>query len=277
MQYYLKCENCGYLNPLKSEYATFCDHCGKKLGSNYSSWKLEHPAKDFEQFKQEVGLSGSKAEAERRAFKRKISAKTRKTIAIAAVIVVCVVAGAFATQFGKRIAKSFNEVKTPSSWLTSSWQRFGPGADSLLTFETPTSLMPYEHSLAPELATYADLNGAFRNNDADGFRIDLIMLKWKEGNNANLSTIANAAIVEWQSQQLYSQFDYDQHEIMIDGKPAILQKGSYVYQSNTALQFDNLIIVDGDEIRQLLITYGAADDTGSQVAERLLRSVKVGS
>jgi hypothetical protein len=275
--YYLKCENCGYLNPLKSEYATFCDHCGKKLGSSYSSWKLEYPRKDFEQFKQEVGLSGAKAEAEKRAFKRKITAKTRKIVAIAAVIVVCVVAGAFATQFGKRVAKSFTEAKAPSAWLTSSWHSFSPGSGSFIRFETPTALTPYKQNLAPELAVHVDMSQAFQNMDADGFRVTVVTAKYKEAKNANLEAIAGAAIAELQTQQLFTQFDYDQKEILVDGQPAILQKGSYVYKASTALQFDNLVIVHGSEICQLLITYGAADDTGNQVAERLLRSVKVRS
>lgn len=49
---YLKCNNCGYLNVLKTEYQVFCTECNKKFENNYSNWKLSHPERTFEDFKE---------------------------------------------------------------------------------------------------------------------------------------------------------------------------------------------------------------------------------
>lgn len=50
--HYLKCNSCGHLNELKSEYMTFCTSCNKKLENNYSDWKIRNSDQSFDEFKQ---------------------------------------------------------------------------------------------------------------------------------------------------------------------------------------------------------------------------------
>ncbi|WP_320019299.1 hypothetical protein [Labilibaculum manganireducens] len=52
--HYLKCNNCGHLNELKSEYMTFCTKCSKKLENNYSDWKNRNSDRSFDEYKQVV-------------------------------------------------------------------------------------------------------------------------------------------------------------------------------------------------------------------------------
>lgn len=273
--YYLKCNNCGYLNALKSEYATFCDHCGKKLQYNFSSWKLEHPGGDFNKFKEEVGVTGPKAEAERKAFKRKISPQTRKIALIAVVIVICVVAGAFATQFGRRVAKSFSEIKAPAEWLTSNWKPFSPLPSGVISLQLPVNLVQYKQTLPVEMAARVKSDYAYQNGDKDGLKINLVAVQYADSLSVNIDSAAKAVIEEMEAQKDYSQFDYNQKEITINGRPAIVQTGSYVYKASTALQFQNLIVSSGDALCRILMTYGAADDNGNLIAGKLIQSVKI--
>lgn len=50
--HYLKCNRCGHLNVLKTEYQVFCAECDKKLDNSYSNWKLNNPERTFEDFKE---------------------------------------------------------------------------------------------------------------------------------------------------------------------------------------------------------------------------------
>lgn len=54
---YLKCNNCGHLNKIKTEYLTFCTDCNKKLDNNFSDWNNRNPEKTFEEFKKVVCIS----------------------------------------------------------------------------------------------------------------------------------------------------------------------------------------------------------------------------
>ena len=48
---YFKCNNCGHLNSLKTEYQVFCSECKKKFVNNFSDWKRINPSQSFEDFK----------------------------------------------------------------------------------------------------------------------------------------------------------------------------------------------------------------------------------
>lgn len=52
--HYLKCNHCGHLNELKSEYMTFCTNCNKKLENNYSEWKIRNSDQSFDEYKHAV-------------------------------------------------------------------------------------------------------------------------------------------------------------------------------------------------------------------------------
>lgn len=55
--HFLKCNKCGHLNEVKSEYLVFCDNCHTKLENNYNKWKEVNPDKSFEEYKQIVCTS----------------------------------------------------------------------------------------------------------------------------------------------------------------------------------------------------------------------------
>lgn len=61
IMYYLKCEHCGHLNEIKSEYLVFCAGCSKKIESNYTSWSRKNEGKTLQDFKKLVCLSDEQA------------------------------------------------------------------------------------------------------------------------------------------------------------------------------------------------------------------------
>lgn len=50
--HYLKCNNCGHFNEVKTEYLVFCANCNKKLDNSYSEWTKRNSDKSFEDYKQ---------------------------------------------------------------------------------------------------------------------------------------------------------------------------------------------------------------------------------
>lgn len=70
---YLKCEHCGFFNPVKSEYLAFCEKCNKKLIDSYRNWLLRNPEKSFEDYKQIVCVTEEYSNSEKIVNKNKIS------------------------------------------------------------------------------------------------------------------------------------------------------------------------------------------------------------
>lgn len=52
--YFLRCNSCGHLNEVKTEYLIFCSKCKKKIENNYSNWIKRNPGKSFEDYKKMV-------------------------------------------------------------------------------------------------------------------------------------------------------------------------------------------------------------------------------
>lgn len=49
--HYLKCNNCGDFNDVKTEYLVFCAKCNKKLDNSYTEWTKRNSDKSFEDYK----------------------------------------------------------------------------------------------------------------------------------------------------------------------------------------------------------------------------------
>jgi hypothetical protein len=60
--HFLKCNNCGHLNEVKSEYLIFCSDCNKKLDNNFSDWQRRNPEKSLDDFKQLICVSREEIE-----------------------------------------------------------------------------------------------------------------------------------------------------------------------------------------------------------------------
>jgi len=59
--YYLKCEHCGHLNEIKSEYLVFCAGCSKKIENNYTTWSRKNEGKTLEDFKNLICITDEQA------------------------------------------------------------------------------------------------------------------------------------------------------------------------------------------------------------------------
>ena len=55
--HYLKCNVCGHLNEMKSEYLIFCSNCNKKLENNFRDWEKKNPEKTMDDFKKLICVS----------------------------------------------------------------------------------------------------------------------------------------------------------------------------------------------------------------------------
>lgn len=83
--YFLKCNDCGHFNDVKTEYMTLCSKCGKKLDNNYPDWSKRNPDKSFDDYKQLVCCTEIVEEKKKK--KSLFGGKKEKQFMIAFVIV----------------------------------------------------------------------------------------------------------------------------------------------------------------------------------------------
>ena len=134
--HYLKCNNCGHLNEVKSEYQIFCTECNKKLENNYTDWLKRNQEGTFEDFKKLICVS----EKDIRQSTAEPKPKPRKLKYWIGFAVTFAIFYAIAQFGGEAIIKFFKSEKTANEVLDQKWIKETYG-DFGLTVETPIKLI----------------------------------------------------------------------------------------------------------------------------------------
>lgn len=272
---YLHCDGCGHANPLKSEYLTFCDACGKKLPQTFADWRKLHPMASFYEYTQEVGIS-LKTQKSNFLFtwmkKQSQPANRGKVILFFSLFIVLI--AVTGTLFGKRAVFTFIYPKVPASSLYNSWQTATIGRQAL-EISTPVKLWVHDQPMEGEEAKVIEYAKSYRNEDGGGIRIAVNMFSY-QGNVANdLEAAVAASHNSLQLSETASDMDCKSVPVLISGMKGILEEGNYLYKGGIRLAFCNLVMIKGSSRWQIQISYRDDDQVGHQVAQRILKSVKI--
>jgi hypothetical protein len=266
--YYLKCGHCAGMSAMKSEYITFCDHCGKKFPLTYAEWKVRHPEGTLDMYGQERGISGEKYEAMlKKSGRRRFD--LRGKAALITGIVVLIACGTLSAFYGPELVKIFREPKVSQAMLEmDNWRTF---RGNILRIQSPLSLSPVTVRDAPNIRRKAFKGGSY----ADGLVIRMNEAVYLSNASIALEKAAVDVARTMERTVGVSRFSYKSVQMRLNGQEALLQRGSYLLQENSPIEFNSLVVVRGGSRVQLLITHPANDETGRKVAEKIVRSALV--
>lgn len=272
---YLHCDGCGHANPLKSEYLTFCEACGKKLPKTFADWQKHRPMGSFAEYSQEVGISLkiNKPNFMLSWMKAQFQPGNRgKVILFFSVFLVLI--AVTGTLFGKRAVFTFIYPKVPASSLYNSWQTATIGRQAL-EISTPVKLWVHDQPLEGEEAKMIEYAKSYRNEDGGGIRIAVNMYNYQSNAANDLETAMAASHNDMQLSETASDMNCKSVPVLISGMKGILEEGNYLYKGGIRLAFCNLVMIKGSARWQILINYRDDDQVGYQVAQRILKSVKI--
>ncbi|MBO9727881.1 MAG: hypothetical protein J7623_04520 [Chitinophaga sp.] len=272
---YLHCDSCGHANPLKSEYLTFCDTCGKKLPKTFADWQKHRPMGSFTEYTQEVGISLkiNKPNFMVSWMKAQLQPGNRgKVILFFSVFLVLI--AVTGTLFGKRAVFTFIYPKVPASSLYNSWQTATIGRQAL-EISTPVKLWVHDQPLEGEEAKMIEYAKSYRNEDGGGIRIAVNMYNYQANAANDLETAMAASHNDMQLSETATDMNCKSVPVLISGMKGILEEGNYLYKGGIRLVFCNLVMIKGSARWQILINYRDDDQVGYQVAQRILKSVKI--
>ncbi|BAX80635.1 hypothetical protein [Labilibaculum antarcticum] len=104
--YFLKCNECGHLNEVKTEYLTFCSGCKKKLDNSFTNWKINNQEGSFEDYKRLICISEQDVEQLNKTEKKKNTKGIKYWIGFAVFFTIFYVIGQFG---GDKIMNLFRE------------------------------------------------------------------------------------------------------------------------------------------------------------------------
>lgn len=63
--HYIKCNHCGRLVEIKSQYMVFCPACKRKMDNSFAAWSKRNPSRSFEEYLGELAVSETALEGVR--------------------------------------------------------------------------------------------------------------------------------------------------------------------------------------------------------------------
>jgi hypothetical protein len=272
---YLHCDSCGHPNPLKSEYLTFCDACGKKLPQSFTEWRKLRPMASFQEYTQEVGISLKEKSTNGLLTWLKsqtLPANRGKVILFFSLFIVLI--AVTGTLFGKRAVFTFIYPKVPASSLYSNWHTATIGRQAL-EISTPVKLWVHDQPLEGEEAKVIEYAKTYSNEDGGGIRIAVNLYSYISNVANTLEEAVTDSHNSMQLKETATEIDCKSVPVLISGMQGILEEGNYLYKGGIRLAFCNLVMIKGSNRWQIRISYRDDDQIGRQVAQRVLKSVKI--
>ena len=268
--YYLKCNNCGHLNEVKSEYLTFCSSCNKKLENNYSDWIKRNHDKSLDDFKKLICISESDIKNLENVPKPK-KRTLKYWIGFAVAFAIFSAIGQFG---GEAIVDFFKSEKTSKEVLTQEWISEVYGSYGL-SVETPEKLIKSDLPIADNVRQVIDQMDVYEYMSNDGFKIVINSIKYNPAiGQTNLQGAANGSITEMKMQKGVSDLVYTEEHIEKNSIPGFIQKGSYDF-NGIEVEFVNLGFAKDLLLWHVIVLFQSADEVGRIAANRVIESVEI--
>lgn len=272
---YLKCNACAHYNELRSEFLTFCGHCGRKLPDNYSEWKQKHPESDFEAFREEIAVQKETPGIGRFATWKQqylgIVGKRGFMLTLVLIITLAAVAGGY---YGKRVVLNMFYPRVAENVMYVSWETVTIGKKALV-ISTPMHIGVNDKPLDKEIAQLVDYAKSYRNRVVEGMEVEVDMYSYR-GHVSNSLKSAGAAVTrEMERSEEIADLKYATNPVILGGMNALLQEGDYTYKSAIRLSFHNLLLVQGQHRWLVRIRHRADDTTANTAAQRIIKSIRI--
>ncbi len=268
--HYLKCNHCGHLNEVKSEFMVFCMQCEKKIENHFKDWVKKHPDKTFTDWQQLICISESDLN-ETIPAERKKNKSAKYWLGFAVSFAIFYAIGQFG---GKAIVDFFMSDKTPENILEQQWITASYG-ETGLTIETPVRLEKATLEFPEELKPYLVRFDTYNNLSAKGFKVFVNSILYvSELKEVNLQGAADGSVSEMKAQKGVTDFTYQEEETNLGPIPGKMQRGRYK-QDGQGINFINVMYAL--DIRMWHVTVGwlDKDEFGPAAAERVIRSIAI--
>jgi hypothetical protein len=269
--YYLKCNNCGHLNEVKTEYLSFCANCNKKLENNFSDWHRKFPEKSFEDYKRLICISEDKIHEVVYKPKPKSVKGLKYGIVFAVFVAIFYAIGQFG---GEALVKFIKSEKTSKEVLSQKWVKETYGIYGL-TVETPVLLNKSDLAVPDRIQQMIDRIDTYDYTTAKGFKIIINSAKYKPViAEASLQGAANGTVNEMKMQKGVTDFNYAEEYITKDEIPGFIQKGTYKF-NGIGIEFINAGFAFGLNLWQVSVIYQSDDEIGRIAAKRVIDSIEI--
>lgn len=189
--------------------------------------------------------------------------------------ILLIVASIFASvTVGKILTHKFLHRGTPRALVLSQWRRYWPG-QSQLSLELPAEPRPGSVEVPESLL--ATIKQAKRYEySIKGFKVAVWEAVYVDGVTTDIQQAAEGAASDLKQSEGVSEYHDTVTPTALSGRPALMITGSF-RRYDEREEIKALLLADGPELWQVIITYPASDRNASVASRRVLDSVQIES
>ncbi|MGY5351926.1 hypothetical protein ACXGQW_05105 [Wenyingzhuangia sp. IMCC45533] len=239
---YLKCHHCSNFNEINSEYQIFCNACGKKLDNNFKDWQKQHPTKNVNDFRQEVGI-------EKATSKKKSKVSIQKMVQLVLIALFVVIGSYFGKQYSNQFFSFVYQTIYPiSDALNKPWERqFFLG--NKVSIECPYQLSQnknHEQEGAKEVEGLLDAIYMYEYETFGGFAAAVVITEYNQKVvKVNLQGASHGFMVGVVDELEGVDVFYNDEKTSIHHHPTIVRKGTFRKDKDT-YHFKNVTCLKDD-------------------------------
>jgi len=268
--HFLKCNNCGFLNEVKTEYLVFCQKCNKKLANNFREWQVRNPEKTLDDFKALICVSDAEVNSNP-VVKKSRPRSLRYWIGFGITLTIATIIGQL---FGDKLVELIKFGKTSKNVMEQEWISEKYGRDGL-TVETPYKLNPFQLPMPENVEALIDNCSSYMYETKNGLMIMINSVRYKpQVGTFDLQGAANGTVAEMKMQPGVSDFEYTEDYAYKEEIPGFFQKGTFI-QGKVKMGFINSGFSKGLVFYQITVGYRDDDKIARQIAERVIASIKI--
>jgi predicted nucleic acid-binding Zn ribbon protein len=274
--YKLKCENCGYLNDVSTEYLTLCGNCNRKLNNSFSEWRKSNPTKPFDVYKKEVCIDEELASEKVKLIHKQT--KRRHTRLVVVLVIVGIFLGSVFTLFYFKKNELLNSLvsltNTSDDILNNEWERKAY-YDLHFYLETPFKPDTYSVSFPDQVRELIVSNAAYYSEtDAGAFSFMLSTVEFLPEIPFNFENSIQGSINSIENQPGISDLTSTRTPYKIKGKEAIMINGT-LKRYGILFDYKMLIFIGNHQLSQVLVSYHVGDLNAQKAADRIFKSLKL--
>ena len=190
------------------------------------------------------------------------------------VAIVLLVAGGITWHYGIRYVKDTILGHPTKELLEGKWYRNSYGYPGV-NIETPVVLKAMETPLPPEVTQILTASSSFvYGSYLSGFTVVIMTNEYREGIQFKPEDAEAGAMQNLKTQKGLKDLKYQSDEITIDGITGKKIYGTFK-AVNTHMTFVDIMIPDGQTLRQIIIAKAQNDPYAEQIEKRMLKSIRL--
>ena len=269
--YYLKCNQCGYLNELKTEYLSLCDRCGRKIANNYKDWKANNPQSSFDDYRITVCVSGEEIQKQKPKKKAGLSTITQVLIGLGLGLIIILPITYF---IGLKAVKIFNNIQATGSMEDQNWEEIKFPTMGL-TFESPVKLSTYQIPFPENIKNLLDTTLLYQYESINGLQIVVNYFRYKPHiAQLNLVGAADGSMMEFKKRDGIMDLQYNQKDTARFGLNSIEQKGDFKIL-NIPYIIEGYFFGKDLMLWQIILIYQKDNALQQEIAARIVKSIQI--